>query len=176
MADPVQIAIDPDSPQRPGWPVIAEATLVDDTATDALGAGLAKILQPGDTLLLSGGLGAGKTHLARALIRAALHHPEEPVPSPTFTLVQTYPLPGGIHIWHADLYRLGDPAELLELGLDEALGTDICLIEWPDRLAPDWPTDASLLHLAVNGTSRRAHLSLGPDARFGSQLTKVLTG
>ncbi|MCF3974397.1 tRNA (adenosine(37)-N6)-threonylcarbamoyltransferase complex ATPase subunit type 1 TsaE [Paracoccus salsus] len=109
------------------------------TADEDLTAGLARMLaaiaRPGDALLLDGPVGAGKTHFARAFIRARQGDAAEDVPSPTFTLVQTYDDPQGTEIWHADLYRLSDPSELDELGLDEALDRAICLIEWPDRLA-----------------------------------------
>ena len=106
-------------------------------ATDALGARLAARLRPGDSVLLSGDLGAGKSHLARAVIRALCGAGTE-VPSPTYTLVQSYDGPFG-PILHADLYRLGDASELDELGLSEALGRDLCLIEWPERLAEHGP-------------------------------------
>lgn len=135
-----------DAPILPPWPDVAAMSLPSEAATDTLARHLAALLQPGDTLLLSGALGAGKTHLARALIRAFLGNPSEPVPSPTFTLVQTYDS-GEIDLWHADLYRLNDLSEVQELGLDDAMGRDICLIEWPDRLIPDWPSTAVLLHL-----------------------------
>lgn len=108
--------------------------ITDEATTAALGRLLAAILRPGQTVLLDGPVGAGKSHLARALIRARQGPAAEDVPSPTFTLVQTYDDPAGTEIWHADLYRLTDPAELDELGLDEAQDTGICLIEWPDRL------------------------------------------
>ncbi len=136
-----------DAPQLPDWPERGTITLAAEADTDALAHRLAGLIRPGNVLLLSGHLGAGKTHLARALIRALVGAPEEPVPSPTFTLVQTYTTPTS-DIWHADLYRLGDPGELAELGLDEAMGQAICLIEWPDRLAPDWPRGAVLIDLA----------------------------
>ena len=100
--------------------------------TTRLGAVLARHLRPGDTVLLSGSIGAGKTHFARAFIQARLGRKEE-VPSPTFTLIQTYDA-GDTEIWHADLYRLGHPDEVHELGLEEAFETAICLVEWPDRL------------------------------------------
>ena len=89
-------------------------------------------LKPGDCLLLSGPVGAGKTHFARSVIQELLVDFED-VPSPTFTLVQTYPTRLG-EVWHADLYRLGHVDELYELGLDEAFDEAITLIEWPDRL------------------------------------------
>ena len=101
-------------------------------STDLLGQWLAPHLRAGDTVLLSGDVGAGKTHLARAIIQSRLRQPED-VPSPTFTLIQTYETPE-VEIWHADLYRLRHPDELFELGLEDAIGTAICLIEWPDRM------------------------------------------
>ena len=126
-------------------------SLPDPEATAALGRALASRLGPGDVVLLDGGLGAGKTHLARALIQALLAAPEE-VPSPSFTLVQTYVTPE-FEIWHADLYRLGGATDLVELGLDAAAG-GLCLIEWPDRLA-DPPPQALTLRLSPEGEGRR---------------------
>ncbi|MGI9403802.1 MAG: tRNA (adenosine(37)-N6)-threonylcarbamoyltransferase complex ATPase subunit type 1 TsaE [Hyphomicrobium sp.] len=88
--------------------------------------------QPGDLIALSGGLGAGKTTLARALISALLGGAREEIPSPTFTLVQTYATPR-MAVAHFDLYRLNDPSEFEELGLDHALKNGLALIEWPER-------------------------------------------
>ena len=113
----------------------------DDTARFA--ADLGQRLGPGDVLLLEGDVGAGKTHFARALIRALQEHPED-VPSPTFTLVQTYDTRRG-EVWHADLYRLSGAQEIEELGLAEAFTTAICLVEWPDRLGPLTPAAALML-------------------------------
>lgn len=127
-------------------------TLETPEATAALGRALAPRLGPGDTLLLEGGLGAGKTHLARALIQALLAAPED-VPSPSFTLVQTYDGPG-FEIWHADLYRLSGAGDVEELGLADAFTTALCLIEWPDRLA-DPPPGALTLTLDLAGEGRR---------------------
>ena len=110
----------------------------DDTA--AFAAALAPRLGAGDTLLMSGGIGAGKTHFARSVIQTRLGRVED-VPSPTFTLVQTYEA-GDVEIWHADLYRLSGPGEIEDLGLFEAFDTAICLVEWPDRLGADQPGDA----------------------------------
>ncbi|MFD1795105.1 tRNA (adenosine(37)-N6)-threonylcarbamoyltransferase complex ATPase subunit type 1 TsaE [Paracoccus aurantiacus] len=104
----------------------------DAALTEAFARALAPDLGAGDTLLLDGLVGAGKSHFARALIRARLGNPSEDVPSPTFTLVQTYE--GMPPIWHADLYRLSDPAEIDELGLSDAIADSIALIEWPDRM------------------------------------------
>lgn len=133
--------------------------LPDDSATERLGRIMATVLRPGDTVLLAGPIGAGKTHLARALIRARLGGPED-VPSPSFTLVQTYDAPGGA-IWHADLYRLSHPDEVAELGLEAAFDTEICLVEWPDRLGRATPPGALTLSLEPLGDGRRATLTGG---------------
>jgi tRNA threonylcarbamoyladenosine biosynthesis protein TsaE len=130
--------------------------LPSETDTERLGAWLATHLHAGDCLLLNGPIGAGKSHLARAFIRARLGRYED-VPSPTFTLVQTYQ--ADVEIWHADLYRLSHPDEVLELGLDDAFATAICLIEWPDRLGTLAPPDALHLTLASEVEGRRATLS-----------------
>ncbi len=106
---------------------------------------LGAVLQPGDCVLLTGQIGAGKTHLCRQLIQSLLPVPED-VPSPTFTLVQTYDTPA-CEIWHADLYRLSSTDEIEELGLTEAFDTAICLVEWPDRLGDLTPSDALSLTL-----------------------------
>lgn len=111
----------------------------------ALAALLAPRLVPGDVVLLTGDIGAGKTHFARCLIQSLLPTPED-VPSPTYTLVQTYPVPTG-ELWHADLYRLTTTSEVFELGLIDAFSDAICLIEWPDRLGDLAPPDA--LHLTL---------------------------
>ena len=131
--------------------------LPDPDATDCLGQALSPLLRPGDTLLLDGEIGTGKTHLARAIIRTLLGAPEAQVPSPTFTLVQTYDLPNAT-LWHVDLYRLADPSEVIELGLDDALGRDIALIEWPEQL-DDWPDNSLRIKFQVAGDGRRATLA-----------------
>lgn len=130
--------------------------------TEALGRRLAALARPGDVILLDGPIGAGKSCLARAFIRARLGQ-EEDVPSPTFTLVQVYEA-DGVEIWHADLYRLTHPDEVWELGLDEAFETAITLVEWPDRLGRHLPAMALHLRLEAKGDGRRAVLSGGrPD-------------
>jgi tRNA threonylcarbamoyladenosine biosynthesis protein TsaE len=131
--------------------------LPSDEATDALGRLLAKHLMPGDAVLLTGPIGAGKSHLSRAIIRARLGRMED-VPSPTFTLVQTYEDPAG-DIWHADLYRLSHPDEVLELGLEDAFATAICLVEWPERLGAYAPENAIHVSLSVEGQGRSALIS-----------------
>ena len=109
--------------------------------TAALAQRIAPLLQAGDTLLLSGSIGAGKSYFARALIRARLGNDTEEVPSPSFTLVQTYQA-ADVEIWHCDLYRLTTVQDVWELGLDEAFVRAICLIEWPDRLGDMAPETA----------------------------------
>ncbi|BBK29426.1 tRNA (adenosine(37)-N6)-threonylcarbamoyltransferase complex ATPase subunit type 1 TsaE [Allostella humosa] len=131
----------------------------DMAATERLAAALARLSRSGDTIALSGDLGAGKTALARAFIRQRLGRPDEEVPSPTFTLVQTY---GEVEdeIWHADLYRLARPDEAIELGLEDAFGHAIVLIEWPDRIAGLLPRDR--LEVAIGfdaGQVRQATLT-----------------
>lgn len=106
----------------------------DQTAKFAVS--LAGALRAGDTICLTGGLGAGKSHFARSIIRHLTD--ETDIPSPTFTLVQTYNA-DGYEIWHADLYRLSAPEELTELGMEDAFGQALCLIEWPDRLVSPPP-------------------------------------
>ena len=131
--------------------------LVDAAATGALAAMLAAQLQPGDIIALSGELGTGKTTFARALI-AALGWAGE-VPSPTYTLVQSYDPPDvRVPVWHVDLYRLGGPDDAEALGLFE---TDAALvIEWPERLADRLPAEA--LHLTLSGSGDAVrHLTWG---------------
>ncbi|MBM9596256.1 tRNA (adenosine(37)-N6)-threonylcarbamoyltransferase complex ATPase subunit type 1 TsaE [Roseitranquillus sediminis] len=140
--------------------------LSDADASAALARRLAPELRPGDVLLLGGEIGAGKTHFARALIRARLGRDED-VPSPTYTLVQTYD-DGRAEIWHADLYRLSGPDEAFELGLDEAFATAICLVEWPDRLGTHVPADALRLDFAMldrPGRRLRVHAEDGRWAK-----------
>lgn len=139
-------------------PATTRLFLPDEAATDALGERIAPLLRGGDTLLLHGPIGAGKSHLARALIRARLGRMED-IPSPTFTLVQTYD--DDPDIWHADLYRLNHPDEVSELGLDEAFAQCICIVEWPDRLGRHLPADALHIRLSASGDGRRAELSGG---------------
>lgn len=113
--------------------------LPDLEATRALGRRLAGCLEPGDVVLLEGDLGAGKSELARAVIRA-LAGAEITVPSPTFTLVQTYELPG-LEVTHSDLYRLEQEEEALELGLEDCWQRGALLVEWPDRAPGLWPAE-----------------------------------
>jgi tRNA threonylcarbamoyladenosine biosynthesis protein TsaE len=127
--------------------------LADEAVTEALGARLAALLRPGDVITLSGQLGAGKTALARAIIGAAGHAGE--VPSPTFAIVQPYDELDP-PIWHCDLYRLEEPEELEELGLDTVLEDGALLVEWPERAGEAaWP-QALRLRLDVREDGSRA--------------------
>ena len=130
--------------------------LADEAATGRLGAAIARALKPGEAVCLSGPLGAGKSTLARALIRA-LTTPDEDVPSPTFTLVQFYD-GTGLKIAHFDLYRLTDPSEAYEIGLDEALDEGAAVIEWPERLEGRLPADRLDVEIALDGAGRQARL------------------
>jgi tRNA threonylcarbamoyladenosine biosynthesis protein TsaE len=129
--------------------------LADEHATEALGAAIAHLLRPGDAVCLFGPLGAGKTTLARGLIRA-LTMPDEEVPSPTFTLVQFYE--SDPPLAHFDLYRLERPEEAYEIGLDDALEDGAALIEWPERLQGRLPPDRLDIVLSHEGEARAARL------------------
>ncbi|MBB5576869.1 MULTISPECIES: tRNA (adenosine(37)-N6)-threonylcarbamoyltransferase complex ATPase subunit type 1 TsaE [Rhizobium] len=144
--------------------------LADDAATTRLGEDLALALKAGDCLALSGDLGAGKSSLARALLRAMADDAELDVPSPTFTLVQSYEL--RIPVSHFDLYRLGDPSELDELGFDEALQTGVCLVEWPEMAEGELPKERIDLRLEHEGEGRRATIT-APAKQF-ARIQRVL--
>ncbi len=134
-------------------PILA---LVDQEATERLGRAVAARLAAGEAVCLYGPLGAGKSTLARALVRALTSEDEE-VPSPTFTLVQGYDGPR-FPIAHFDLYRLRSPDEAYEIGLDEALDAGAALIEWPERLEGALPADRLDIHLEP-GQSERARIA-----------------
>jgi tRNA threonylcarbamoyladenosine biosynthesis protein TsaE len=151
--------------------------LPDEAATAVLAGRLARLAQPGDVIALQGELGAGKTYLARAFIRA--RGGDEAVPSPTFTLVQTYDLPGGA-VWHFDLYRLRAAEEAWELGIEDAFRDGISLIEWPERLGVLLPRRRLLVALdfAEAPAARRATLSGGGDwvARLAGLAAETMDG
>jgi tRNA threonylcarbamoyladenosine biosynthesis protein TsaE len=148
--------------------------LPDLAATGRLAARLAPAARAGDALLLEGPLGAGKSAFARAFLRHLAGDPALEVPSPSFTLVQTYELPAGRLAHHFDLYRLSGPADLTELGWEEAR-EGIVLVEWPDRLGGLRPPegDATVLTLALAqggaGEARVATLT-GWPGRLGALL------
>ena len=117
--------------------------LPDLAATEAVGARLAALVRPGDVVTLSGPLGAGKTSVARGLL-AALGLAGE-APSPSFAIVQPYDLPEvRLPVWHVDLYRLDDPREVDELGLEDERGDGLLLVEWPERAPGYWPQALAL--------------------------------
>jgi tRNA threonylcarbamoyl adenosine modification protein YjeE len=137
----------------------AEITLPGLADTAGLAGRIAPLLEPGDAVALWGDLGAGKTTLAREILRAL--GVTEDVPSPTFTLVQTYETPR-LAVAHYDWYRLKSPRELDELGFREALDDGAALVEWPER-APDYLPDHALhLRLSIEGDGRRVKLT-GPQ-------------
>lgn len=168
---------EPSLPEYP--PVTANPTrclyLPDEAATDHLGQVLAGVLRAGDVVFLKGDLGAGKTALARAVISSRLvraNKRAEDIPSPTFTLVQNYE--ADVPIWHADLYRLGDPDEVGELGLDDAFDQAITLIEWPDRLGDFAPARRLELLLTLCAPDGR-NLSWAAYGAGWAKLDQVLS-
>jgi len=136
--------------------------VTDKGAMLALGAKIAKVLHPGDVVALRGDLGAGKTTLARGIIRALTD--EQNIPSPTYTLVQIYEA-AAFEIWHCDMYRLERPADSLELGLLDAFEDAVCLIEWPDRLGEYLPETAKGIDITFDGEGRTVTLR-GWENRF----------
>jgi len=127
--------------------------VTDQAGTEALAAAIAPYLRAGDAILLEGPLGAGKSTFARALIRSACKAPALDVPSPSYTLVQTYEAPRFL-LHHFDLWRLDGPDPLAELGWDDALA-DVVIVEWPDRLQTLRPPQALLLSFTPRGEDTR---------------------
>ncbi len=163
---------DPEAPPR------LELSLPDPGATANLARLLAAAARPGDLIALAGDLGAGKSTFARAFVHARQDMtgtPREEVPSPTFTLVQTYEIPGGA-VWHFDLYRLSQPEEAGELGLDEALTDGIVLIEWPDRLGPLLPAARLDLTLAFGDSEEARVATLTGHGEPGRRLLRAASG
>lgn len=137
--------------------------LADLDATLELGAKLAERVRPGDVIALSGPLGAGKTSIARGLL-AALGLEEE-APSPSFAIVQPYEPPEvRFPVLHVDLYRIDDPAEAEELGLDDARTDSLLLVEWPERLPEQYWHDALWLTLDVTADGARSLTAKVPEA------------
>ena len=142
--------------------MLEDKFLADEAATIAAAQALAGALKTGDLVALEGDLGAGKSTFARALIRAlplsdGSLAPEEEVPSPTYTICQTYERAIG-QVAHFDLYRLSEPEEALELGFEEALSEGIALVEWPQRLGHLLPAERLHLTLEMQGAGR--HLAI----------------
>lgn len=138
--------------------VVTRITAKNEQEMLALGARIGAALRAGDTVALTGELGAGKTTLVRGLIQAEL--PGIEVPSPTYTLVQTYDFPE-YELWHCDLYRLKHPDEVFEIGLIDAFGEALCLLEWPDKIGEYLPEDALKLHIRFEAKGRV--VELGPE-------------
>jgi tRNA threonylcarbamoyladenosine biosynthesis protein TsaE len=134
-------------------------------ATETLATSVAALTRPGDVILLEGELGAGKTAFARAFLRAATGDPALEVPSPTFTLVQSYDTPIGV-VHHFDLWRLEGSSGLMELGWADACA-DIVLVEWPDRLGLLRPAAALTVALHLTGADSRRIVLSGWSDRLG---------
>ena len=147
-------------------------SLPDEAATCRLGRALAARARPGDVIALRGGLGAGKTTLARAFVRA-LTGPDEEVPSPTFTLVQVYDTEAG-RVWHFDLYRLDVPDDAIELDIDDAFADGISLIEWPDRLGGLLPAARLDLTLEEGGPDGARRALLTPSPAWADRLGELI--
>lgn len=136
--------------------------LADIAATESLAKCLAGLLEPGDIIGLSGALGTGKTVIARAVIRALAARYDvdiDDIPSPTFTLVQQYDFPL-YSLFHIDLYRIDEPGDVLELGVEDFFADGVSFIEWPERLGPYLPVD-------------RLHLTLQPGEDEGGRTLQI---
>lgn len=133
-----------------------ELNLPAEADTRAVGRRLARLARKGDVFALYGTLGMGKSVLARAFVQELCGFGE--VPSPTFTLLQTYEAPD-FEIYHFDLYRLKSPDEIFEIGVEEALYDGVSLIEWPDKMAPYLPRDIFKLELVPCGSGRKLTVS-----------------
>jgi tRNA threonylcarbamoyladenosine biosynthesis protein TsaE len=150
----------------------ATLELADENATARLARRLAAEARAGDVIALSGPLGSGKTTLARAFIRG-LGAGDEEVPSPTFTLVETYAKPGRPAIWHFDLYRLEAVEEAYELGIEEAWADGISLIEWPERVAALLPRERLDLALGPGDAPRRRVATLDASPRWAPFVQEI---
>lgn len=134
---------------------------------DAIGGAIAAVLAPGDAIGLVGDLGAGKTSLARAILSALGLKGE--APSPSFAIVQPYAPPEvAFPVLHVDLYRIDDPADIVELGLDDARQDHALLIEWPDRLGTRTWSDMVTISLEFDGPDARRLTAAVPPA-WGSR-------
>jgi tRNA threonylcarbamoyladenosine biosynthesis protein TsaE len=153
---------------------ITTLTLTDPAATKQLGLFLAKQLMVGDVLALKGTLGAGKSELARAIIRQMCPD-ETDIPSPTFTLVQAYESDDNGSLLHFDLYRLTEPGDVFELGIEDAFAEAICLIEWPERLAGYLPDHALTIAIDYDpGRNGDREVTLSGDAAWQKRLKGIL--
>tara|TARA_Y100001970_G_C13969940_1_gene717636 strand:+ start:136 stop:600 length:465 start_codon:yes stop_codon:yes gene_type:complete len=140
--------------------------------TEELASALKENLQNGDIILLKGEIGAGKSLFARSVIQSAMDQVEE-VPSPTFTIVQTYETKLG-SIWHADLYRLTDQSEIFELGLIDAFVSEIVIVEWPERLGHLEPQDALTVEIIILENDKREVIFSSNSSMWKVRLEKTL--
>lgn len=150
---------------------IVRVELGDQAAMEALAAALAGIARRGDVIALSGALGSGKTVFARAFIRS-LSGSDEEVPSPTYTLVQTYEHEGGT-IYHFDLFRIDSAGETIELGLEEAMADGISLIEWPERAGDLLPPDRLRITIEHGAASEVRALTLAGGGAWPARLRRI---
>ena len=152
---------------------IIEKIIRNEEEMAVVAAQIAPLLKTGDVVALTGDLGAGKTVFARALINALAPAPQE-VPSPTFTLVQTYDLPH-ISIWHFDLYRLEEKEmDILELGWDEARRAGASLVEWPDRLGGLLPRDRLDINITlIKNYENSRRITLTPHGAWQKRLEEM---
>jgi len=156
------------------YPTLVEMQASGLAETEVIAGQLASLLRAGDVVALNGGLGAGKTAFARALINAMPGAPED-VPSPTFTLVQTYAR-GEIEVWHFDLYRLEDPDEAFELGIEDAFVDAVSLIEWPDRLGPYLPKAHLRVTLTEGENEAMRDITFSGDPVWAERLKGKFSG
>lgn len=152
-----------------------EKTIVSNSETDTQSCAhlIADHLQAGDMIALVGNLGMGKSVMARALVRRLVGQPEMDVPSPTFTLVQSY---NGkkFEVWHADLYRLEHPDEVYALGLDEALDYAMIMVEWPDRLPDYFQADCLVISLQQGQKANSRQLTFMGNGQWKNRLASSL--
>ena len=148
-----------------------EQHLQNEAETAAFGAKIATIVQKSDVICLIGDLGAGKTCFARGFVRAAGGAgPDMEIPSPTFTLVQTYDAPA-FSIWHFDFYRIESPEEVYELGVEEAFDTGVSLVEWPEKASEVLPANRLEISLVPDGDGRKVRLTGSPE--WASRIEKL---
>lgn len=153
-------------------PAIMRKKCATEEETRQFGTALSERLGPGDVIGLNGPLGAGKSVLARSIIRAYMKDPDLLVPSPSFTLIQIYEPPNQAPVWHVDLYRLEQPDDLWELGLDDAFGDSVMLVEWPDRAESFLPENSLMLTIDIEPDGCRL-ISMKDNARWHDRLSDL---